>query len=358
MAIAGHLPALIKSGVPEASGYNTGDRTHLELLATLSLNLVLTSLRTAQTALPLTAFCSDGQEPMLCWRRLASLWKAFLAIDDWDYALGSLVLTGGKSPALNYRHASDEKIAHSELTVPIALSHVRQMAEEGRIFSDPDLRGAAAVWNIVRSSLPNFEPAEASELDRLATSTFFRISANRMSETLIKHAFDETSMSDSQTIDLVGLIMAGPSRWSDKMLTRVADYLIERDIAIINVTPMLRFITELDARGSVALARKLLRYIPSDADFSEVGPSGIASIIFLSRRHQVPELLSRCIGSQPLNSQLIDWLSIEDVSWIFESKALPESQLADLFSHVKRDPRFRRALERVQRLATDLFGGT
>ena len=61
LAIASHIPALLKVGISKGDGYDV-DRGHLDRLATLTLNIVAASLHTANAALPLGAFCEVSQE--------------------------------------------------------------------------------------------------------------------------------------------------------------------------------------------------------------------------------------------------------------------------------------------------------
>jgi len=350
--IAAQIPSLIRIGLSEANGYALTGEDHLQHLATLLLNLVLTSLRIARGPLPLSVFCDPEHDPVVYWRRLASLWKTHLNIDDWDSTINSLVLTGKDSLHLSYRRSNDLETrmdAQSRATP----DHLRRMAQEGALFSDPDLRGAAIVWSMVRSCLPDLGPNQPSVLDELAISALYRVNASRVTDALVVHALDEIGQDRPKIDDLAAFLISGPSYWTDETLLRVGNYLVDRTSAIINVVPLLRIIAELDSRGGVSLARKLLSRLPSNLEARDISPSGLATVVMLSRRYRMPELLSRCIQIRFMTSSIIDWLSIEDISWMFESGAFTDSQLDDLRVLLRKDGRWRKAADIVKRFTAN-----
>jgi hypothetical protein len=282
------------------------------------------------------------------------LWKAHLDIDDWDSVLDSLVLTDEESPHVSYLSADDGALQRG-LNIVDVTDNIHRMAGEGAIFSDPDLRAAVVVWNIVRSSLPDFETSEISEVDELASAAFFRVNASRVTEALVLHALDEVGGNEHAPNDLIGFIVSGPAYWSKNTLIRVGNYLAESVSIVLSVVPLLKLIAELDARGSGSLTRKLLDRIPPNLDIRDVGPDGIADVVRLSRRYRIPEVLSRCIDISTITVPVIDRLSIEDISWMFSSGGFSEGQIKELRRLLWRDGRCQRAAEIVARFTSEFL---
>jgi hypothetical protein len=142
--------------------------------------------------------------------------------------------------------------------------------------------------------------------------------------------------------------MAGPIYWPDEAITTVASYVIETGKLFEDVEPLLRLIGELDRRGSFALSRKLLDLIPSNVGIETPNPNAIANIVSISRRHRLPSLLSRCILAFSLSDQVINLLSIEDMTWVFQSRAFPKVALDSLSRRLSHNARFSRTLNEVQ----------
>jgi hypothetical protein len=350
LAITAHIPALLKSGIPDENSQNA-DRGQLERLATLTINLAVAALRTANAPLPLSAFCDEDQEPITQWRRLTALWQAYLAMDDWDRVLSSFILSKSQEYELSWRNVQDK--GREDLGTTISDPYLRRAMQTGLLTDDPHLRAAAMVWGWVQSAFLPDDSTELVSAEWLIASAFFRISpANQVPET-VKQALGELDELRIDNKNILELIVAGPVRWPDEMLTEVVSYLTSTDDAVAQAGDLVKLIMELDRRDSSALARKLLKLFSSGVIPGSTHPADIAAMVSLSRRHQVPELLSRYVLIDSLPGRVMDWLSIEDIAWIFQSKAISPQELQRLRERLRADARYRRALERAIELAAE-----
>jgi hypothetical protein len=350
LAIAAHIPTLLKVGVSKGDGYDV-DRGHLDRLATLTLNIVVASLHTANAALPLSAFCEDSQESILQWRRLTTLWQTHLAIDDWDRVLSSFVLSDSGELDLSRREGHYER--QVSFQGDVADPHLRRIIQTGWLTGDQQLGAAALVWSwAVAASMPYGEGRSAN-VGAIIARAFFSLVPRNASPAATEQALERLNASDRNGLEP---IVGGPIRWPDEMLTNIASYLIEADKTLNDIAALIGVIEELDKRGrrgSAPLARKLLRLMPADAVAQPIPPADIAAIVSLSRRHQMPELLTRCSSADWLTSRAIDWLTIEDITWIIQSRLLPPDELEKLCMKVKADVRFRREIDRATMLLAE-----
>jgi hypothetical protein len=367
MAIAAHIPALLKFGLPKGDGYD-GDRGQLDRLAMLTVNLVMASLRASDTGLPISSFCDDSHAPITQWQRLTALWQMYLATDDWDRVLNSFTLSDSGELKLVSREPSDRERRDFETRIPEP--RLRRMVLTGWLTGDHDLRGAAAVWSWALSALPKEgQPAEEKQTEgqpseaqpaegqtdspstvRAITGAFFRLSPDDKIQTFVSHELERLGGNGE---DILELIVGGPIRWSDQVLAEVADYLIRIDMTVRDVSALVQLIRELDKRGSVSVARKLLKLMPANAVAAPTSPADAAAVVSLSRRHQIPDLLSRCTSTGWLTSSLMEWLSIEDIVWVLQSRSLPTEELEILRRRIQADARYRRAVDGAAELLTE-----
>ncbi|MFI9593727.1 NACHT domain-containing protein [Nonomuraea sp. NPDC052265] len=340
LAIASHVRALMKAGMVAADGFDLAERSHLERLATLSVNLAVMALHVAEAELPLTAFCTDVQD----WQRLTALWKSHLADDDWSRVLNSFVLGGSGSsvPTLSHRI---HRIRETDLGSYVTMPHLALMIEEGRLVGDLHLQGAAAVWGLLWSQLGNESLDAGSEW--LVAQAFFRVNPHTWRGGLGR-ALEVLEKGDPGDNDLLDLIVTGPGVWEDDILTGVAEHVAMRSELAFKALPLLRLISELDKRGYAALARRLLARLPMSESLEDLDPPGIAALVILSRRHQLRGVWSPIFGRLLTDSSAaIEWLGIEDLMWVFRSGDLSGAEQTALAMHLRSDPRLRRALADV-----------
>jgi hypothetical protein len=178
-------------------------------------------------------------------------------------------------------------------------------------------------------------------VDFLTASMLFKLTPNDTSQPAMRQALTDLS---SSSRGITEFVIGGPNKWPDSMLAEVSSYLIEKGEDVNDVSVLLRLIEELDRRGSVPLARKLLKLMPADALVRAIPPADIAEIISLSRRHQLPELLSRCPSTDWLTPPVMEWVNIEDITWIIQSRSIAPAGLESLRQRLKGDVRYRRAL--------------
>lgn len=346
LATAAHVPALLKTGIQEGSGHDAG-RGQLDRLATLTVNLVVAALRTANSGLPLSAFCDDTQDPLEQWRRLTTFWQAYLAIDDWERVLSSFVLSDSGELDLSSRNVHDER--RRDLVAKVSEPHARRLIQMGWITDDQQLAAAVSVWSwALTALLPGGETTPAN-IEWITASMLFRLIPGNVSGAAIAQALAEL---DTSNQDVLELVMGGPVKWPDSMLTEVVSYLIGTDKIIDDVSALLRIIGELDKRDSIPMARRLLKLMPADAVAQPIPPADAAAIVSLSRRHQLPELLSRCSSADWLTHPVMEWLNIEDITWIIQSRSMPPERLESLRERVKADVRYRRAVDGAVELLT------
>ena len=344
LAIASQIPALLRIGIPE-EGSHGPDRGQLDRLATLTVNLVAASLRTANATLPLRAFCEESQDPLVQWRRMTMLWQAYLAIDDWDRVLSSFVLSDPPELELSSRDAHDQ--SRGNLEAFISEPHILRMIQTGWLTADHHLRAAASVWSWVLTALvPDDETGPAS-VESLSASALFRLSSGNTIQKIVEQEIEKLKTSSQ---DILKLVVGGPLSWPNKTLDQVASYLIQIGEATNDIGALLEVIRELDKRDNVPLARKLLSIMPADAVAQPIPPADVAAIIALSRRHQIPELLSRCPSSDWITSSVMNWLTVEDITWIIQSRSIAPEALERLHAQVRGDVRYRRVVDQAIRL--------
>lgn len=367
LAIAAHIPALLMSGLPEGMGTDPG-RGQLDRLATVTVNLAVASLRTARDPLPLGAFCRSGQDPLTQWRRLTALWQAYLAVDDWDRLLSSVALSeiadpGARKPAATRLDRDDVKYELScggadsdlpDLGFIFAEPGLQRVIQTGRLNADHQLRAAASVLAFAtygdNPATYGDNPATSADVDRLIAIALFHLLLIPSDSAAIRAAIEELGADSARDLDL---LLGGPVNWPDEMLSVVADCLIGVGREVESVRALILVVDELDKRGSVAQARKLLRLMPANAIARVPSIADLAAIAVLSRRHQMPELLSRADSGEWLTKELLDWLSIEDVAWIIQSRSLPPADQERLRGLVRADPRFRRTADAAAELFTE-----
>jgi type II secretory pathway predicted ATPase ExeA len=343
-AISCHIPTLLKIGIPEISGY-VSKRGQLDQLATLTVNLLVAALRTAKEALPLSALCGSSQDSMTQWRRLTTLWQAYLAIDDWDQVLSSLLLTPDAS-GVELSAPHDLRRTEDSIGVEIRDPHVRRLIKTGRLTDDFHLRASATVWNynmavFFSDAYESLDVVEGRS-EWLLAAAYFRMSPEDVSRPSIASGL---ALFDAIGGDAAYAAVGGPSRWSDEQLSEIANYLIKVGRPVDDVRGLLEIVLELDRRKVPSLARKLLRLFPGDAVAAVILPADAASIIGLSRRHQIPELISRCTNPNWLSDEILEWLNIEDISWIIESRSMHARALDSLRRRLRSEVRYRRAVE-------------
>jgi len=365
LAIAAHIPALLMSGLPEGMGTDSG-RGQLDRLATVTVNLATAALRTARDPLPLSAFCRNGQDPLTQWRRLTALWQAYLALDDWDRVLNSMLLSELPGPnAANSigsppegdadEHAEYElscqdpaTLTWPDLGLRFADTVRRRMIQAGRLNCDHELRGAGSIWAFAANGYIGLTASAA--VDRLVAIALFHFGPVSSDTGAIGQALEEIGAESTHDLgDMIG----GLVRWASEMLSQVADHLIAIGQDVEDVRYLIPLISELDKRGSVAQARKLLRLIPVHAMIPALPTADIAGIVALSRRHQMPELLSRAATNAWLTEELLNWLSIEDIAWIIQSRSVAPADLTRLREVARTNPGFRRVIDSVTELLAE-----
>jgi hypothetical protein len=352
LAIAAHVPALLRTGLPEGTGYDS-NRPQLERIATLTVNLVELSLRTANSALPLSVFSEDGQEPLDGWRRLVALWQAYLKIDDWDRVLNSFVLSHqhssnlpGQELQLSRRDARGQRA--QDLIPYVVDTQLLRLIQTGRLTGDDQLRAAALVWSwVFEALLPEGYPARYVNVEWLTACAFFRLASADTSSGETEVALRKASRGSRNILES---IVAGPSRWRNEMLASVASSLAESDDFADDVEGTLGIINELDKRGSFSQARKLLKRIPAEVFTRELPPADVVAIISLSRRHHMPELLVNVVSVEFLKSPGMQELTIEDIVWIVQSRSIPSETMDYLRTYIEVDPRYRRIVNAASEL--------
>jgi hypothetical protein len=383
LAIAAHIPALLMSGLPEGMAADPG-RGQLDRLATATVNLAVASLRTARDPLPLGAFCRSGEAPLTQWRRLTALWQAYLAVDDWDRVLSSVILSEVADPRATEPEPTDPEARESateadadpdaelegldwedtqyELScwdaagsdVPdlgsiFADPGLRRLIQTGWLNGDHQLRAAASVWAFAAYG-HEYDLARPANVGRLIAIALFNLLLVPSPSAAIRLAIEELGADSARDLDL---LVGGPVNWPDEMLLLVADQLIAVGRDIESVRALIAVVDELDKRGSAAQARKLLRLMPANAMTQALSVADLAAIVLLSRRHQMPELLSRADSGNWLAKELLDWLSIEDIAWIIQSRSVPSADQERLRGLVRVDPRFRRAADAATELLAE-----
>jgi hypothetical protein len=341
------------SGLPEGMGTDLG-RGQLDRLATVTVNLAVVSLRTARDPLPLGAFCRNGQNPLTEWRRLTALWQAYLAVDDWDRVLSSVVLSEVSDPeaandGVEYGLSCGDIADHDvvDLGSFFASPGLRRVIQTGWLNADHQLRAAASVWAFAAYG---DDPPASADVERHIAIALFHLLLIPSDPGAITLAIEELGADSGRDLDL---LVGGPVNWPDEMLSVIADHLtgVGRDVE--SVRALISVVDELDKRGSVAQARKLLRLMPANAMTRALSVADLAAIVTLSRRHQMPELLSRADSGDWLTKELLDWLSIEDIAWIIQSRSVPAASQERLRSAVRADPRFRRVADLIAELLAE-----
>lgn len=358
-SIARHVPVLMRYGLRGVLGPDS-DRSHLEQLAILTLNLVLAALLMDSRSISLAALCEDGRDQISSWRQLLALWKAHLAADDWVRILESLSLSGSR---LTYG-AGTAAGADSGLVRQSTSLHIGRLAAEGRLTADEDLRGAAMVWQLLTLS------SEAEQLVRnekenlsedLVSFAAFRMSpgSTQIPTWELRKALQGLTTKHRTRPNLIDLIMGGPAGWDTRLLHMVSTFLhVRGDLDLITRGALIRFIMELDRRELFANARRLLRRVP-ETDGRSAEPHDIADLVFLLRRHQLRGHLHRSIRISNISDAVLEQLSIDDLTWIFQYGGFADTELQELARRLEGDPRYQRnmadvqvLIERVQRART------
>jgi hypothetical protein len=88
-------------------------------------------------------------------------------------------------------------------------------------------------------------------------------------------------------------------------------------------------------------ARRLLRRLP-DAKLAGLSAADMASIILLSRRHQLGGLISRCFDGSAVSRSVIERLGVEDVVWLIEGSELPHNSLDRIRQDLLANPQYSR----------------
>ena len=209
------------------------------------------------------------------------------------------------------------------------------------------------VWSWAVTALMSYDKAKTEKFGSILGSTFFKLVPRNASPLAIEQALERLRTSDQNALEL---IVGGPIRWPDEMLAKVASNLIEADQTLNDISALVSVVDELDKRGrrgSAPLARKLLKLMPADAVAQPVPPADVAQIVSLSRRHQMPELLTRCSSADWLTGPVIDWLGIEDITWIIQSRSLRPEELERMCMKVRTDVRYRREVDKAAALLAD-----
>ncbi|GAA2376677.1 hypothetical protein [Dactylosporangium salmoneum] len=332
-AIAGLMPSVLRAGADDAIGSIPDNQDRFERMATFSVNLVLAALHTAADPVPLSAFCLPGQDPGGEWRRLTVLWRTYLATDDWDRILGSLVLvepqTGG--PAIRMGSAKDlDRGAWATLEPAVRKFDLHRTVLEARLVGDRELAAAGTAWSHLRMELALLEGAQEPGLDpggaqwRLAAA-IVRSAPTVVSEGAAEQAvLHELSAHGGRILEIVD---GGLGTWDNHFLRDVAALIADVVGPDVRGSFLLRLIRETDDRGHSAEARRLLQRLP-DADLAGLTPADIASIVALSRRHQLHGLICRCIVGSKINGSVLERLGMEDVVWLMEGSGLSSESLA------------------------------
>jgi hypothetical protein len=233
------------------------------------------------TPLPLGAFCEDAEDAVAQWRRLTVLWQAYLGPDDWDRVLSSFELSDLERLELSGRDIRRE--VGGGIEGYVSDPHILEMIKAGRLTGDRRLSAASSVWTWVLAALMPGGQTGSASVEWLVASAFFRLAPGNTSAETVAHALKDLGTSDQQTLKL---IVGGPARWPDEMLAAVASHVIGRGEVVDDIGALISVIGELGKRGSVALARKLLKLVPTDAVAQSIPPADTAALVSLSRRHQ------------------------------------------------------------------------
>jgi hypothetical protein len=224
---------------------------------------------------------------------------------------------------------------------------LERMIRTGQLTADHQLRAAASVWALAGH---DDYPQIPADVDRLIAITLFHLLLVPADSRAIRLAIEELGADSARDLDL---LVGGPANWLDEMLSLVADHLISVGQDVESLRALIAVANELDKRGSAAQARKLLRLTPANAMTRALPKADLAAMVVLSRRHQMPELLSRADPGKWLTKELLDWLSIEDIAWIIQSRSVPPSDQERLRGLARADPRFRRAANAATELLAE-----
>ena len=283
------------------------------------------------------------------WRRLTTLWQTYLTIDDWDLVLSSFVVSDPPKFELSYQDARSRR--RRDLAASSSDRHLWRQIQTGWLTGDGQLSGAASVWSWVCAALANDMRDTQPKVGRLIASAFFRLSPAHPGRATVTEALEELAAGKHE---ILKLIVGGPLRWPDAMLTEVADHLISANMAVDEVPILLQLIGELERRGSVTLASKMLRLMPTVIP-QRISPADIAEIVSLSRRHEVPELISRNAAADWLAGPVSECLSVEDIVWIFQTSSIPSEDIERVRRQLQSNARLKRTAHWAGRILGEML---